>query len=311
VLLLGLAVVHLRLRRAERGRTNENIAERARAKKFGTHKARLQYPNVDIALCIGCGTCVESCPELGVLQMVNGQAMVVHGARCVGHGKCATDCPVGAIAVELGDIAERNDIPVLTDKFESVLTPGVFLAGEITGWALIRTAINHGTLVADEVARRVQESGPAPEDVFDLVIIGAGPAGLACSLQSKVHGITSMLLEQSEMYGTVGKYPRRKLVMLQPVTLPLHGKLARFSYSKEELVELWNSVVEEHQLPVQLGVELQGIEPIEGGLLRVRTNNGECITRNVCLALGRRGTPNKLGVPGEELSKVSYSLLDA
>lgn len=311
VLLLGLAVAYLRLRQAERGRNTESIAERVKARKHGTHKARLQYPNIDISRCIGCGTCVESCPEAGVLQMVNGQAMVVHGARCVGHGKCAEDCPVGAIAVELGDIAERDDIPALTEKFESTLTPGVFLAGEITGYALIRTAINHGTLVADEVARRVKEAGPPPADVFDLVVVGAGPAGLACALQSKLHGLSYMVLEQSEMYGTVGKYPRRKLVMLQPVTLPLHGRLARSSYSKEELVELWNGVVVSQQLPVQLGIELLGVEPIEGGLLRVRTNNGECITRNVCLALGRRGTPNKLGVPGEELPKVNYSLLDA
>ena len=310
-MLLGLAVVYLRLRNAERGRNSAVIAERTRAKSTGTHKARLQYPNIDIARCIGCGTCVASCPESGVLEMVNGQAQVVHGARCVGHGKCAEDCPVGAIAVELGDIAQRDDIPALTEKFESTLTPGVFLAGEITGWALIRTAIGHGTTVADEVARRVKEAGPAPEGVFDLIVIGAGPAGLACALQSKLHGISYMVLEQSEMYGTVGKYPRRKLVMLQPVTLPLHGKLGRMSYSKEELVELWNGVVQEQQLPVQLGVELKGIERLEDGTLKVHTNQGETLTRNVCLALGRRGTPNKLGVPGEDLGKVNYSLLDA
>lgn len=310
-MLLGLAVVYLRLRTAERGRNTEIIAERVRAKKQGTHKARLQYPNIDIARCIGCGTCVKSCPEAGVLQLVNGQAMVVHGARCVGHGLCARDCPVGAIAVEIGDITERSDIPALTEKFESTMTPNVFLAGEITGYALIRTAINHGTIVADEVARRVKVAGPAPEDCFDLVIVGAGPAGLACALQSKLRGTSFMLLEQAELGGTVAKYPRRKLVMTQPVTLPLHGRLGRTSYLKEEVMELWKGVIEKQQLPVQTGVELLGVEPIEGGLLKVRTNNGECITRHVCLALGRRGTPNKLGVPGEELSKVSYSLLDA
>ena len=310
-MLLGLAVVYLRLRRAERGRNTAVIAERTRAKTTGTHKARLQYPNVDIARCIGCGTCVESCPESGVLELVNGQAMVVHGARCVGHGKCAIDCPVGAIAVELGDIAERNDIPALTEKFESTLTPGVFLAGEITGYALIRTAINHGTIVADEVYARVQQAGPAPEDCFDLVIVGAGPAGLACALQSKLRGTSFMLLEQSELGGTVAKYPRRKLVMTQPVTLPLHGKLSRTSYVKEELMQLWMEVIEEQQLPVQTSVELLGVERRDDGLLVVHTNNGPCLTRNVCLALGRRGTPNKLGVPGEDLSKVSYSLLDA
>jgi thioredoxin reductase/ferredoxin len=311
VLLLGLAVVYLRLRTAERGRNTEVIAERKRAKSSGTHTARLQYPNVDLARCIGCGTCVESCPETGVLQMVNGQAMVVHGARCVGHGLCARDCPVGAIAVELGDIAQRDDIPALSECFESTLTPGVFLAGEITGYALIRTAINHGTLVANEVAERARRAGPPPADCFDLVIVGAGPAGLACALQSKLRGTSFVLLEQAELGGTVAKYPRRKLVMTQPVTLPLHGRLKRTSYAKEELMELWAEVIEEQQLPVRTGIELHGVDPLEGGLLRVRTSAGQCLARNVCLALGRRGTPNRLGVPGEELAKVSYSLLDA
>ena len=310
-MLLSLAVAYLRLREAGRKRDAAVLAEQARAKSAGTHKARLQYPNIDLARCIGCGTCVAACPEQNVLEMVNGQAMVVHGARCMGHGRCASDCPVGAIAVELGDLSERHDIPVLTEKFESERTPGIFLAGEITGYALIRTAVSQGTVVADEIARRRAPDQPSSDEVFDLVIVGSGPAGLACALQSKLHGTSFLVLEQAELGGTVAKYPRRKLLMTQPIVLPLHGRLARDSYTKEELLDLWSSVIREHQLPLRTGVEVQGVERIEGGLLRVRTDTGDCVTRNVCLALGRRGTPNKLGVPGEELSKVSYSLLDA
>ena len=310
-MLLCVAVAYLRLRKVEKGQNSAAIAERARARQGGTHKARLQHPHIDLSRCIGCGTCVASCPEATVLEIVNGQAMVVHGARCVGHGRCAADCPVGAIAVELGDITQRDDIPALTESFESTITPGLFLAGEITGYALIRTAINHGVVVADEVATRVQDAGPLPEGAYDLVIVGAGPAGMTCALQSKVQGLSFLLLEQSELGGTVAKYPRRKLVMTDPVTLPLHGKLARASYAREELTALWKSMIEQHELPVRTEIELLGVEPLADGLLRVRTNQGDCDARNVCLALGRRGTPNKLGVPGEELSKVVYSLLDA
>ncbi|MBK7642568.1 MAG: NAD(P)-binding domain-containing protein [Planctomycetes bacterium] len=311
VLVLGLAVAHLLLRSAERRREAAIVAERARAKVTGTHKARLQHPQIDLSRCIGCGTCVAACPEQSVLQLVNGQAMVVHGARCVGHGLCAKDCPTGAIAVELGDIATRKDIPVLTEKLESVRTAGVFMAGEATGYALIRTAISQGTAVADEVAQRVKEQGGAGPDCFDLVIIGSGPAGLACALQSKLRGTSFLVLEQAELGGTVAKYPRRKLLMTQPVELPLHGTLGRTSYTKEELLELWTSVIEKHELPVTAGVELLGVEPRPEGGLVVHTTSGDTYARNVCLALGRRGTPNKLGVPGEELTKVTYSLIDA
>ncbi len=311
VLVLGLVVAHLCLRQAERRREAAVVAEQARAKSAGTHKARLQHPQVDLARCIGCGTCVAACPEQNVLQLVNGQAMVVHGARCVGHGRCAEDCPTGAIAVELGDISRRKDIPVLTESLESVRTPGVFMAGEVTGYALIRTAVSQGTAVADAVAQRMGEQRAASGEFFDLVIIGSGPAGLACALQAKLHGLSFLVLEQAELGGTVAKYPRRKLLMTQPVVLPLHGELGRSSYTKEELLELWTSVIEEHQLPIKTGVELLGIEPLADGGLCVHTSAGDTLARNVCLALGRRGTPNQLGVPGEQLSKVAYSLLDA
>ena len=89
----------------------------ASAKEKGSHRARLQYPHVDLSRCIGCGLGVQACPEEGVLELIYGPALVVHGARCVGHGLCAKECPVGGIVVTLGDIEERRDIPALTEGF--------------------------------------------------------------------------------------------------------------------------------------------------------------------------------------------------
>jgi thioredoxin reductase len=201
--------------------------------------------------------------------------MVVHGARCVGHARCAEACPVGAISITLGDLEKRRDIPVLSDQFESTRTPGLFLAGEVTGFALIRTAISHGTLVADEIARRAKSaSNRGSGQVLDLVVVGAGPAGIACSLQAKSNGLTFVTLEQSDLGGTVSKYPRRKLVMTQPVTLPLHGKLDRTSYEKEELVAIWHDVVKQHELPIRTGVEFRGIDRGPDGTFLIDTNHG-------------------------------------
>lgn len=288
-----------------------NVRERDLAGRIGSDKARLRHPVIDLSRCLGCGTCVAACPEDGVLELVHGQAAVVHGARCEGIAACERECPVGAIHVALADGDVRRDVPVLSAGLEALGSPGLFLAGEVTAHALIKSAIEQGAAVAGEVARRVGD-GPARPGELDLVVVGAGPAGLACSLEAQRLGLHFTTLEQaSGPGGAVARYPRRKLVLTQPVDLPLHGRLGKSSYSKEELMGLWTGICAEHELPLRCGEELMGVERDAGGGYVVRTSADTYRARFVCLALGRRGTPNRLGVPGEELSKVSYSLLDA
>jgi len=310
VLALSLAVLLVAFRRVELERLEGTLRERREAQRKGTHQARLQYPHVDLSRCLGCGACVRACPEDGVLALIHGQAMVVHGARCVGHGVCAQECPTGAIALTIGDLETRRDIPALSPELESPQVPGLFLGGELTGFALIRTAIEHGTAVVNEVARRVA-AGERSEGAFDLLVVGAGPGGLAASLQARAHGLWFLTIEQDTLGGTVSKYPRRKLVMTQPVELPLHGSLDRDSYQKEELIELWTEVAQAHQLPIHTGVRFVGLRRQANGILEVATDRGTIRARHVLLALGRRGTPRQLGVPGEDLPKVAYSLIDA
>ncbi len=301
----------LGLRRRRLAELAENVAAVTRAKESGAHRARLQFPHVDLRNCIGCGACVRACPEDGVLALVHGQAAVVHGARCVGHGLCAEACPTQAIAVSLGDVKERDDLPALDEKLEVVGRPGLFLAGEVTGYALIRTAVAHGASVAAEVAQRARALPPREDGCFELAIVGAGPAGIACALEARRLGLDFVVLEQEGLGGTVSKYPRRKLVMSQPMDLPLHGRLRQTSFEKEELLELWQELVEAHEIPLRTGCALERVDPGTDGQQVVVTSGGVVRARHVCLALGRRGTPRKLGVPGEELPKVAYALLDA
>jgi thioredoxin reductase len=337
-LLLGFALAALLRRRAELAGYARSLEQRSLAKSRGSHQARLQHPSIDLTRCIGCGACVRACPEDGVLGLAYGQAVVVHGARCVGHGLCAEACPTNAIALTLGDLSERRDLPAIEANLEAVSVPGLFLAGELTGFALVRTAVQHGAQVAAEVASRVAQSRhvlpamppaarlPARESSVatatrpraaqgashDLIIVGMGPAGLACALGAKEHGLRFLCLEQQgAIGGTVAAYPRKKLVMTQPVDLPLHGRLPRLSYSREELVELWEDLHRQHELPVRLGVTVTAVERGADGVFTVTTNEGPLRTAHVVLALGRRGSPRKLGVPGEDLPKVAYSLLDA
>lgn len=328
-LMLGLAVLVVWARRIQLRADAQSHEERALARERGSDVARLQHPDIDLSQCIGCGACVRACPEEGVLSLIHGQAVVVHGARCVGHGLCAAACPTGAIALTLGDLSQRKDLPALTNEFETVGTPGLFLAGEISGFALVRTAIAQGVAAADAVARRIAAcphparrralvgvGGPAAkpehEEALDLLVVGAGPGGIACSLRALECGLSFETIEQEQhIGGTVAAYPRRKMVMTQPVELPLHGRFSKTTYEKEELIEIWHRLQSQHQLPIRTGVQLLDLARGGDGVFIATTSQQTLRARHVCLALGRRGTPRKLGVPGEGLPKVAYSLIDA
>ncbi|NUP95002.1 MAG: NAD(P)-binding domain-containing protein [Planctomycetaceae bacterium] len=308
VLALGLALAMAAARRTQLARMAARVHEREQALSSGAREAVLQEPVVDLSRCLGCGTCVRACPEEGVLALVHGQALVVNAARCVGHRACERECPVGAIQVGIAGLATRRDVPNVSESLEALGTPGLFLAGEVTAHALIKTAIEHGTAVAAEVARRGRTGA---SDELDLCIVGVGPAGLACALEAKRQGLRFLALDQElAPGGTVAKYPRRKLVVMQPVELPLHGTLDQREYTKEELVELWQRIVSEQQLPLRLGETFLGVERERESFV-VRTERASFRARQVCLAIGRRGSPRRLGVKGEELPKVAYSLLDA
>ena len=281
---------------------------KAEARALGIDRPLAQFPFIDAARCIGCGACVDACPEGDVLGIVGGTATVINGVRCVGHGRCQEACPVGAIEVGLGDVRGRADLPRL-DPFHETDTPGLFLAGEVGGLALVRNAIAQGRGVIDRVAERPRSTEPG---ILDVVVVGAGPAGLAASLAATGRGLRHVVVEQeADLGGSLLHNPRRKMVLLQPVELPLHGPVGEGEYQKEHLLELMQGLVERHRLPVRYGEKVVSVARDAHGLFTVATSHGRFESRAVVLAVGRRGTPRKLGVPGEELGKVMYRLLDA
>ena len=234
LVVLALALAAAWHRRSELQRQAEVVAERAAMQRRGADTAPLQVPVIDLAKCLGCGTCVRSCPEEGVLQLVHGQASVVNGAACVGHGHCVAECPVEAVTLSQGDPTARRDVPVLDAQLEAIGAPGLFLAGEITARALIRTATQQAVQVVRTIAARRRERGPAVAgERLDLCIVGAGPGGIAAALAAREAGLEFVLLDQeSGIGGTVAKYPRRKLVLTEPLELPLHGRLPQREYAK-------------------------------------------------------------------------------
>jgi thioredoxin reductase len=143
----------------------------------------------------------------------------------------------------------------------------------------------------------------------DVVIVGAGPSGIAASLSAKERKLDFVTVEQDTLGGTVASFPRRKLVMTAPATLPLIGKVKFTETTKEALLEFWQKVERSTGLTINYGERLEKVER-KGDVFEVRTTKGSYTARAVLLAIGRRGTPRKLGVPGEELTKVTYRLSD-
>ncbi len=267
------------------------------------------HPIIDPSRCIGCGSCVRACPEQPhhhVLGLINGKAELVSPTDCIGHGACRTACPVDAITLVFGTEKRGVDIPVLTPQFESNV-PGIFVAGELGGMGLIRNALEQGKQAVEMIERHRPRGG---DDLLDIVIVGAGPAGFAASLSALSKRMKFVTLEQESLGGCVFQYPRGKLVMTQAATLPIIGKVNFTRTSKEELLEFWRSIEKKSGVEINYNERVEGLQNLGSGGFLVKTPRGEYRTRNVLLAIGRRGTPRKLGVPGEDLPKVVYRLID-
>jgi thioredoxin reductase/Pyruvate/2-oxoacid:ferredoxin oxidoreductase delta subunit len=261
------------------------------------------HPVVNEALCFGSGACVKICPEKA-LGVVNGKAVLINAAHCIGHGACAAVCPVEAITLVFGTEKRGIDIPNVTPMFEANV-PGIFIAGELGGMGLIRKAAEQGRQAVNNLRKKT--GGTAD---FDVVIVGCGPAGLSAGLSAIEHKLRYKLIEQEDsLGGAVYHYPRQKVAMTAPVELALIGKVTFAEVQKEKLLEFWLDVVQKTGLKISFRERMEGIERENGGFV-VKTNQGSYTSRTVLLALGRRGTPRKLDVPGEESPKVVYRLID-
>lgn len=268
------------------------------------------HPVIDPLKCIGCRSCVNACPEHHshpVLGMIRGKARLVAPANCIGHGACKLACPVGAIDLVFGTERRGVDIPTVQPNFETNV-PGIFIAGELGGMGLIRNAIEQGRQALESILKL---DGLGSGDRYDVVIVGAGPSGFAASLGAMDAGLRFVTIEQDSLGGTVAHFPRGKLVMTQPAELPIVGKMQFTETSKEKLLEFWQGVEATTQLKVSYNERVTEVASSPGGKgFEVTTTKGTYACRAVLLTIGRRGTPRQLGVPGEDLEKVVYRLID-
>jgi thioredoxin reductase (NADPH) len=299
-LITALPVV-LRLRHKER-RTEEAHLE---ALRYGLHEPASLHPVIDPDRCIGTGGCVTVCPE-DVLGIQAGQAVAVQPARCIGHGLCERVCPMEAIQLVFGTEKRGVDLPRVKGNFETNV-PGLYVVGELGGMGLVANAFEQGRQCVEGITRETERG---PDGLLDLVVVGAGPAGLASSLAALDRGLRFVTVEKEpDLGGTVRHYPRKKLVMTRPVKIPGYGKVPLKELAKEELIDLWQEVVGRVGLQVSTGETVQSVGRVAPYHFRVVTDRAVHEAHRVILAIGRRGVPRKLGVPGEsEAPNVLYSL---
>jgi thioredoxin reductase/NAD-dependent dihydropyrimidine dehydrogenase PreA subunit len=261
------------------------------------------HPVIDPDVCIGSGACARACPEGEILEVIHGRAQLVNPLACIGHGACAAACPVGAIKLVFGTAQRGLELPAIDPDFQTNL-PGIYIIGELGGMGLIRNAVEQGRQAALHAARRRRRGS----DV-DALVVGAGPAGISAALQLNAAGLRTLIVEQGEYGGTIRHYPRAKVVMTGNLDLAGYGTIRRRTMSKEQLLELWDDVRDRAGLQIQTGVKIDRVAA-HGGEWEVAGGQFTARAGSVLLALGRRGSPRTLGVPGEDLAKVHYRLLE-
>ncbi|MCW8850205.1 MAG: NAD(P)-binding domain-containing protein [Melioribacteraceae bacterium] len=304
VVMLVVFVLYLYYRKHKDG-TKINKLKIEKAKEFGFHEPISLHPVINEEICIGSGACIAACPEKDILGIVSGKAQIINASHCVGHGACFHACPVEAITLVMGTEKRGVELPHVSQNYETNIK-GIYIAGELGGMGLIKNAVEQGTLAMKNIIKSL----PAKfTNQYDVIIVGAGPAGISASLTAAKENKKFLTLEQDSLGGTVFTFPRAKIVMTSPMDLPLYGKVKLHETSKSELLSLWSEVLSKNGISINENEKVQEIVAF-GNYFEVITNQGKYTSSKVLLSIGRRGSPRKLGVPGENKEKVAYRLLE-
>jgi thioredoxin reductase/Pyruvate/2-oxoacid:ferredoxin oxidoreductase delta subunit len=305
VILFCLLIVFIYLRK-QRKESKKVEAKIVIAKQEGLYEPVSLHPVIDEGSCIRTGACVAACPEKDIIGIKDGNATTINASRCIGHGACFHACPTQAIMLCIGTEKRGVELPHINQNFETNVN-GMFIAGELGGMGLIKNAVEQGRQAVENLAKTLRKAHQAS---YDLVIVGAGPAGISASLTAKKLNLKFLTLEQDTLGGTVFTFPRQKIVMTSAMDLPLYGKVKLFETSKSALLDLWNAALSKNDITIKENTKVESITP-ENGIFNIVTLQGEHITsKTVLLSIGRRGTPRKLGIAGEIQEKVAYRLLE-
>lgn len=298
-----IIIIYIKIQKKQSISTREKIDK---AKADGLFEPVSLHPVIDINSCIKTGACIAACPEKDILGIADGKATVINASVCIGHGACFHACPTEAITLCIGTEKRGVDLPHINQTFETNVK-GIYIAGELGGMGLIKNAVEQGKQATENIAKALKNNHKAD---FDLIIIGAGPAGISAALAAKKHGLKAINLEQNSLGGTVFTFPRSKIIMTSPMELPMYGKVKLYETSKLELLELWQNLIQKYNIAIRENAKVDSIIA-KDGIFYIETSTGEKFNSAfVLLSIGRRGSPRKLNIPGEITEKVAYRLLE-
>jgi thioredoxin reductase/polyferredoxin len=200
--------------------------------------------------------------------------------------------------------------PVLKRGNESNVR-GLHVIGDLAGAPVIKLAMTQGVEVIEHLDGQPdmrQRGATGPDGLVDVLVVGAGAAGLNAALAAQEKGFSFVVLEKGRIANTIENFPQGKWVYAEPDAVPPKGKLWLDGATKEDLVERWNAIVAENDLDVRCEESLVALEKQPAGTFLATTDKGEHRARRVVLATGQRGNPRRLGVPGEDMEQVYHRL---
>jgi thioredoxin reductase/NAD-dependent dihydropyrimidine dehydrogenase PreA subunit len=312
VVIVGLPFIFKEIRKKRRaGELAERIIPLSSLTEADIEKIRSlhpagkkTYPAVNRAACIGCGTCVQNCREKTVLAIIRGKSTIVNPLACRCCGECEQSCLTGALKIVEHGKKIKIRVP-WTDENQQSNVEGIYIVGSLTGAGLIKEAINQGRTAVNHIVK-----GAAPPSLPSVLVVGAGPAGLSAMLSCRKFGLPVLCFEKDLSANTIRNFPKKKILMAEPVEMPIVGPLWVGDTSREKLLDAWEKMLIKAGARITTNAQLEKIEK-KDGQFRVTISGKHYSGDQVILALGNRGVPRKIGIRGEDGPNVFYNLLEA